>query len=103
MSRKLEIEQGLREQTGALIGGLDVIQYTTGWRDFENGVEPPSFTHRDYDLGRARAAEAVEAKRSAMAELRAISDARHDRVRAQLAGSPEILADYDRMIAEIRA
>ena len=103
MSRQLEIEQGLREPSGALIGGLDVIQYTTGWRDFENGVEPPSFTHRDYDLGRARAAEVIEAKHSAMAELRAHQDAARGRIRALLADQPHALREYDRTIAEIRA
>lgn len=47
----------LRDETGALIGGLVVLDYKQGKDDFEAGNQPPEMTSPSYDLGRQRAAE----------------------------------------------
>lgn len=102
-SRDREIEQGLREPGGALVGGLDVLEYAKGWEDYEASLPPPAVTSRDYDLGRARAAEKAEQTADVLAAIRRDQDAAHDRVRAALKDRPDALAEYDARIEAIRS
>lgn len=94
--RQREIEQGLREPSGALIGGLHVEDYVRGHKDYEAGNPPPDgLTSVSYDLGRRRAAEKAERLADM---LRAIDDRNaesHRRVREMLAHKPELLAEYE--------
>lgn len=94
--RQREIEQGLREPSGSLIGGLDVLEYVKGHEDFDAGIPPPSgVTATSYDLGRKRAAE--DAERTADI-LRAIEDRRNEsisKVRELLADKPDLLAEFN--------
>lgn len=59
--RQREINQGLREPGGALIGGLHALDYNKGHEDFAAGRPPPdSLTSTSYDLGRKRAGGKAE-------------------------------------------
>ena len=99
-SREDEIAQGLREEGGALIGGLNAEDYVAGIEDFEAGREPPKgLTSTSYDLGRARARQKAEF----MAEFEAEQERRHQSVREMLKDRPAVLAEYDAKIAAIRA
>ena len=102
MSREDEIRQGLRDPGGALIGGLYVEDYVQGIEDWEADRPPPKFTSTSYDLGRARAREKAEATTDVLAAHEREMEARHQRVREMLAGHPDVLADYDAKMAELR-
>jgi hypothetical protein len=59
-----------------------------------------------YDLGRAYGQRRLDEKLAgerALAELAAEQERRHQSVRAMLAARPDVLADYDARMAEIRA
>ena len=101
MSRADEIAQGLRDETGALIGGLDVLDYLQAHRDHDAGVDRPRISSASYDLGRARASEIAEKKVDLLAKIEAESEATRQRVRGLLKDHPGILADYDRQMATI--
>lgn len=101
MDRALEIAQGLRTPDGGLVGGLDALEYLAGWSDYETGRPPPDFSSRDYDLGRARAAERASERADVLATIRKRQGADHQRMREFLKDYPEILADYDARIAAL--
>lgn len=103
MSREREIEQGLREPGGGLVGGLDVLEYGAGWRNYEDGVAPPGVTGRDYDLGRARAAEYRDARAEVLDKLRRDQEASHLRVLEALEDRPNLADEYRARIAAIRS
>jgi hypothetical protein len=103
MSRQQEIEQGLREEGGALIGGLHVLDYAQGMDDFENGADPPSFTTTSYDLGRARASERAEWLADYLAGERQRDLKRRDLIREMCKDRPDVLADFDAKMAELDA
>lgn len=103
MSRADEIAQGLREPGGALIGGLVVLDYVQGIEDFKAGNPPPRMSSTSYDLGRRRARADAELEVEVMAKLEAEQERSHQAVRDMLRDKPDVLADYDAKIAEIRA
>lgn len=101
--REAEIAQGLRDAGGALIGGLDVMDYGQGVADFEDGIPPPAVTSTSYDLGRARAAEKLEAKQDVREWLRE-QERRSDAVmRDMLNDHPAELAKWEQRMAETDA
>lgn len=102
-SREAEIAQGLRHPGGALTFPLNVLDYTQGYKDFKLGNPPPRISSDSYDLGRNRARREAEETAEVMAAIDAEQERRHQSVRAMLADKPEILAEYDAKIAEIRA
>lgn len=105
MSREQEIAQGLRHEGGALAFPLNCEEYGQGFVGYQDGVDPPRVTTTSYDLGRAlgarRAADEAETAK-VMAALDAEQERRHQAVRAMLADKPDVLAEYDARIAEIR-
>ena len=104
MARADEIAQGLRSPTGALIGGLVVEDYVKGMDDFKGGSPLPKMTSASYDLGRMRACEAAEQTDDILQKLEKQQAELHEKVRQMLINSrPDLLADYDKRMAEIRA
>lgn len=103
MSREMEIKQGLREEGGALIGGLVVIDYLQGMDDFANRAPPPDVTSASYDLGRMRASEGAEQAREVMDALERRQRQSQDAVRAMLKDRPDLLAEFNAKLAEIDA
>jgi hypothetical protein len=91
----------LRDENGALIGGLNVMEYMEGMDDF-NARRPPSpLTSPSYDLGRLRAAEKAER----MSEVKAWLD-RQEReriARMKEILSPRAFAEFEAKMREIRA
>lgn len=59
----MDTGNGLRDESGGLIGGLVVEDYNQGIEDFETGSKPPALTTPSYDLGRQRAAQRLEDSR----------------------------------------
>jgi hypothetical protein len=102
MSRADEIAQGLREPGGALIGGLNALDYVQGIHDFKAGEPPPRMSSTSYDLGRRRARDDAEIEADVMAEINARQERSHQAVREMLRDKPDVLADYDAKIAAIR-
>src|SRR5690349_1916129 len=90
---------GLRDETGALIGGLVVFDYLDGIKDFEAGKPPPEMTTPSYDLGRQRAAEKAADKAEVQAWIKRQSDETDARLRKLL--SPEQYAEYRAQIDRI--
>lgn len=103
MSRADEIAQGLRDETGALIGGLDVLECVKAQEDLSAGRPPPKFTSTSYDVWRARLAREADERREVLAKLDAEQARRREAVRAMLkeAGRDDILAEFDRKMAEL--
>lgn len=52
----------LRDENGALIGGLDVFAFNDGYADKLAGLPPRDIESASYDLGRQRAAEKLAEK-----------------------------------------
>lgn len=99
---------GLRDERGALIGGLVVEDYVRGMKDFDASAPPPDFTTASYDLGRQRAADEAEARRNAEAVLARVQRQHQDglsRTRALLMeqGRPDLVAELDGKLAAIDA
>lgn len=90
-----DVKNGLRTATGQMVGGLDVLDYAQGRRDFAEGTPPPPVTSASYDLGRRRASEEAEAKADLMARLARESAETDRRVRALLHDRPDLLAEYE--------
>lgn len=105
MSRADEIAQGLRDENGALVGGLDVAECVKAQDDFEAGRAPPRITSASYDVWRARLAREAYEEAEFRAKLRAESLARRERVRETLIafGRPDALAEFDAQMALIDA
>ena len=102
MSREDEIRQGLREPSGMLIGGLNVLDYWQGANDFKQGNPPPQMSSASYDLGRMRAQERQEKATAFDAWIKA-EDARREAVMQDiLKDRPDLLAEYKAKIASIR-
>lgn len=102
MSRADEIAQGLRDEGGALIGGLVALDYLQGMQDFENGTRPPKLSSASYDLGRTRAREAKEARQDVMEWIEREDRRRDAAFREVMKDRPDLLAEYDAKMAEIR-
>jgi hypothetical protein len=96
----MDSNNGLRDETGALIGGLVVEDYLRGIDDFKAGNPPPDLTTPSYDLGRQRAAEKVEAANFVQGWI-AKQEAETDRRMRDLL-TPEQYAEYRAKIEEIR-
>lgn len=100
--RQREIEQGLREPSGALIGGLDVLEYSQGHKDYDAGMSPPQgITSVSYDLGRKRAAEAAEQKADILREINERQEESHRRIREMLSHRPDLLAEFNAKLEAI--
>lgn len=102
MSRADEIAQGLREPGGALFGGLNVLDYVQGIEDFKAANPPPRMSSASYDLGRRRAREDAELEADVMTAIETQQERSHQAVREILRDRPDLLADYDAKVAEIR-
>lgn len=89
---------GLRDATGTLIGGLVVFDYLDGMRDYNTGAAPPDMTSPSYDLGRQRAAEKAEEKADILRKIKEDDRRRMERMKEIL--SPE---DYDELAHKIAA
>lgn len=100
--RQREIAQGLRDESGALIGGLVVFDYIDGIQDWKDGKPPPPITSTSYDLGRAKAARDAELKADVLRELAERQAASHAEVRKLLAHRPDLLVAYDAKMAALR-
>lgn len=94
MSLEDEIKQGLRTETGALIGGLNVEEYTQGYCDFEDGTPPPKFTTTSYDLGRSRASERAQITADFWDWQKRDSERRESMMTDILKDRPDLLAEY---------
>ena len=101
--RQREIAQGLRDESGSLIGGLYVLEYAQGHEDWSAGTPPPPVTTTSYDLGRARAARQAELAADVRREIDERSAASRVAVRELLAHRPDLLAEYDAKMAELDA
>lgn len=91
---------GLRDASGALIGGLIVDDYNKGFEDFEASSPPPSLSSPSYDLGRQRAAQRAEDSRW-FEKWQADRDAKTDAGMGKLL-TPEQYAEYRSKIDAIR-
>jgi len=91
---------GLRDESGALIGGLVVFDYVQGIDDFKTGKPPPDDTTPSYDLGRQRAAEEAAGMAEVMAWLKRQEDETDARMKALL--PPAAYTEYRAKIDEIR-
>lgn len=92
---------GLRNETGALIGGLVVEDYVAGIQDFKDGQPSPDFTSPSYDLGRQRAAEERARDNEFKAWMKAQEDRSDKAMREML--PPKAYAEYRQQIDAIRA
>ena len=97
---RIGARNGLRDETGALIGGLVVFDYIAGMADYKAGNSPPDMTSPSYDLGRQRAAEETEADADFRRNLAEQEEQTEARMRSIL--PPDIFAEYQAKIAEIR-
>lgn len=95
-----DVKNGLRTPTGEMVGGLNVLDYAQGRRDFADGTAPPLVTSASYDLGRRRASEEAEAKADLMARLATEAAERDRRVRELLYDRPDLLAEYERAMRQ---
>lgn len=102
-TRQREIEQGLREESGALIGGLDILECVKAAEDFAAGRTPARMTTTSYDVWRARLAREADEKREVLAKIEADSQRNRAAVREALqsAGRPDLIAEFDAKMAEI--
>lgn len=103
-SREREIAQGLRHPDGRLTFPLDVLEYSKGLEDFEDGTAPTRVTSASYDLGRdlgRRRAEDAERASALLTALEAEQARRHQAVRDMLKDRPDVLAKYDADMARI--
>ena len=101
-SRQREIDQGLRTETGELIGGLHVLDYVQGIRDYEDGVLAPRVSSTSYDLGRFRAAEKAELRQAVLDQVEQRFRAADEAIREMLADQPDLLAEYEASMARLR-
>lgn len=93
-------DNGLRDETGALIGGLVVFDYIQGMDDWRDGKPPPEDTTPSYDLGRQRAAEGAASKAEFAQWMKRREDESDARMKALL--PPAAYAEYRAKIDEIR-
>lgn len=89
----------LRDERGALIGGLIVEDYVAGIDDFKHQRPPPDLTTPSYDLGRQRAAQDAE-KTAAVAKWLKDDEENRDRKMREIL-TPEQYAEYRRQIDAI--
>ena len=101
-SRQREVEQGLREPSGCLTFVLVAEDYSQGFADFESRAPWPESATASYELGRARAGERAGDAADLIAKIDRDQEETRQRVRALLADRPEILADYDARMAELK-
>lgn len=89
----------LRDENGALIGGLDVLQYNDGFTDKMAGLPPRDIESASYDLGRQRAAERMAEKAEVKAKIMRDTEDGLRRMREIL--SPDAYQEYEKKILEI--
>lgn len=97
-----EMQQGIRDEGGALVGGLVMLDFCAGYDDAKARRPFPDEPSLSYELGRTRAQEDMELDRAVLAGIEERQEASHQAVRAMLADKPDVLADYDAQIAAIR-
>lgn len=104
-TERLEREkaQGVRNASGAVVGGIDLMDFGQGYRDAKDKVPFPDDPSLSYELGRTRAQEDMEEGRKLLASLNEQQDRQHHAVREMLADRPDLLAVYDAKMAQIRA
>src|SRR6185437_15638425 len=90
-----DVKNGLREPSGALVGGLVVLDYAQGHKDYHEGAAPPPVTSASYDLGRRRALEEHEARLDALAEEARRQRETDQRIRELLKDRPDLIAEYE--------
>lgn len=100
--RRHDIEQGLRDETGALTFCLDALDYSQGHSDFAAGTPAPRDTSPSYDLGRYRAGQKAEAEADTLAVFRAEEARRSAAIRDILKDRPDLLAQLEADLAKIR-
>lgn len=98
--RRIEMGNGLRDENGALIGGLIVFDYIQGIDDFKAGTPPPDDTPPSYDLGRQRAAEEAAGRAEVLGWLKSQEQETDARMKALL--PPAAYAEYRAKMEEIR-
>lgn len=105
MSRSDEIAQGLRDESGALVGGLDILDCIQAAEDFHAGRPPPKMTSSSYDVWRARLAREAAEREEFKARYHAEMMEMRERMRQLLreANRPDLLAEYDAKMAELDA
>lgn len=92
---------GLRDETGGLIGGLTVEDYNAGVEDFYAARQAPGITSPSYDLGRQRAAE-DQSRHDAVRQWIEDDDRRRDNAMREML-PPEAFKELQVEIAAIRA
>lgn len=90
-----DVDNGLRSPTGQLLGGLNVLEYVQGRKDYAAGALPPRITSSSYDLGRRRASEEAQAKADVLSIINTRRQESDRLIRELLRGSPALLAEYD--------
>lgn len=95
------MSNGLRDETGALIGGLVVFDYIQGMDDLRAGKPPPDDTTPSYDLGRQRAAEELAGNAEVQRWLKEQEERTDRRLKEFL--PPDLYAEYRAKIDAIRA
>lgn len=94
-------DNGLRDENGALIGGLDALDYSKGFEDFNAGIAPPDFTSHSYDLGRQLAARRTHERSELMARLRREAEESDAKMKEIL--PPTAYAEYLQQMKKIDA
>lgn len=102
-----EIEQGLRSEGGSFIGdpekpGLHVLEYVQGKQDFVDRAPWPDNPSPSYELGRHRAGLEFEENAKVMDAINERQRQSDMALREMLKDRPDLLADHDRRLAEIR-
>ena len=98
-----EKRQGLRAESGELIGGLDVMEYVKGYADYQDKVAFPDDPSLAYELGRTGAEDAEQETARVIAGINAEHERRHQAVRDMIKHRPDVLAKYDAKLAAIRS
>ncbi len=90
-----EKQQGIRDESGAIIGGLDLIDFANGYDDAKRGVPSPDEPSLSYEIGRTRWEEDDAFTRNVLDSIARREAENQARFRASLADRPDILARYD--------
>jgi hypothetical protein len=102
-----EKQQGLRGQLGSFIGdpeapGLHIVDFCQGYQDAKDRAPFPENPTPSYEIGRTRAQEDMEEARAVNDWLKADEERRDAAMRDMLKDRPDLLADWEAKMAEIR-
>lgn len=97
-----ERQQGIRDEHGGVIDGIEIIDFVTGYDDAKHRRPFPEDPSLSYELGRTRAQEDMEQDQAVIDYLAAEEARRDAAMRDMLKDHPEHLADWEAKIAEIR-